>query len=270
VGSERIMKKIKGLSKFKEYLWPSVMEGGGSPPVDKSQLISIVDYWDSSSSEYPPENYTPESYQAVLDEYAVAVDVRDNKSATQQEVDEAYLDLLNAISGLVEVGGECVYPLDKTDASDIPIPVLAAEPLDSSFQKFRIKAGFPGDIQAATPDGFGLDIVTGGFIFPNRGTLGDSFVYALKVKTSGSPRMIQLGVPNLYLHSPEVDMWAEINTLTIESHPDEVGWSVRIGLPNPVRYLLPEEFTAVIFSGEEVELDIPFFTYIPELGVCDI
>lgn len=98
------MRKIKGLSKFKEYLWPSVMEGGGSPsPVDKSQLISIIEYWDSSSSEYPPENYTPESYQAVLDAYAVAVDVRDNESATQQEVDDAYFGLLNAISGLDEV-----------------------------------------------------------------------------------------------------------------------------------------------------------------------
>src|SRR5699024_6788037 len=121
-GSERIMKKIKGLSKFKEHLWPSVMEGGGSPsPVDKTQLISIIDYWDSSSSEYPPENYTPESYQAVLVAYAVAVDVRDNELATQQEVDDAYFDLLNAISGLEEVpsSDECKYPLDKTDFSGI-------------------------------------------------------------------------------------------------------------------------------------------------------
>ncbi len=239
--------------------------------MDKSQLISIIEYWDTSSSEYPSENYTPESYQAVLDAYAVAVGVRDNELATQQEVDAAYLELLNAISGLVEVPAEgCVYPLDKTDFSDFPLPVLAAEPLDSSFQKFRIKAGFPDDIQAATPDGFELNLATGRFIFPNRGALGDSFVYAIKVKTLGSPRTIQLGVPNLYLHSPEVDMWVEINTLTIESHPDEVGWSVRMGLPNPVRYLLPEEFTLVIFSGEEVELDIPIFTYIPELEVCDI
>ena len=73
--------------------------------VDKSQLISIIEYWDTSSSEYPPENYTPESYQAVLDAYALAVDVRDNDTASQEEVDEAYLDLLNAISGLEEVAG---------------------------------------------------------------------------------------------------------------------------------------------------------------------
>lgn len=80
--------------------------------VDKSQLNSIIEYWDSYSSEYPSEDYTSESYQAVLDAYAVAVDVRDNGEATQEEVDEAYLDLLNAISDLVEAGGECVYPLD--------------------------------------------------------------------------------------------------------------------------------------------------------------
>lgn len=82
--------------------------------VDKSQLISIIEYWDTSSSEYPPENYTPVSYQAVLDAYAVAVVVRDNEESTQQEVDDSYFGLLNAISGLEEVpsGDECVYPLD--------------------------------------------------------------------------------------------------------------------------------------------------------------
>lgn len=85
--------------------------------VDKSQLISIIEYWDTSSSEYPPENYTPESYQAVLDAYAVALAVRDNEEATQQEVDDAYFGLLNAISGLEEVPIEpedCAYPLDIT------------------------------------------------------------------------------------------------------------------------------------------------------------
>jgi len=164
----------------------------------------------------------------------------------------------------------CKYPLDKTDFSDIPIPILAAEPLDSSFQKFRVKAGLPSDTQAAVPDGFELDLVTGGFIFPNRGTLGDSFVYAIKVSAPGDNRTLGLGIPELYLHSPEVDMWVEANAINIEPSPDNEGWSVRLGLPNPVRYNLPEEFTLVIFSGEEIELGIPIFTYIPELGVCDI
>lgn len=91
--------------------------GGGASPVDKSQLISIIEYWDTSSGEYPPENYTPESYQAVLDAYAVAAAVRDNEEATQEEIDTAYLNLLNAIEGLEEVPIEpedCVYPLDVT------------------------------------------------------------------------------------------------------------------------------------------------------------
>lgn len=142
------MRKIKGLSKFKEYLWPSVMEGGVTPsPVDKSQLISTIEYWDTSSSEYPPENYTPESYQAVLNAYSVAVAVRDNEEATQEEVDDAYFGLLNAISSLEEVpsGDVCKYPLDKTDFSEldsslgkpagfIQRPVV----LDSSQQYFEL------------------------------------------------------------------------------------------------------------------------------------
>ena len=98
------MRKIKGLTKFKRFLRPAVLvEEGGPPPVDKSQLISIIEYWDTSSSEYPPENYTPESYQLVLDAYAAAVTVRDDEEATQEEVDDAYYGLLNAISGLEEV-----------------------------------------------------------------------------------------------------------------------------------------------------------------------
>lgn len=247
--------------------------GGGASPVDKSQLISIIEYWDTSSGEYPPENYTPESYQAVLDAYSIAVAVRDDEEATQEEVDDAYFGLLNAISGLEEVpsGDVCKYPLDKTDASDIPIPVIVAEPLDNSYQKFRVKAGMPPDeLQVAAPDGFEINLDSGGFIFPNRGVLGDSFIYAVKVKTSGAPRTIQLGIPMPYLSNPEEDLWAEIIPLTIESYTEGGVWSVRIGLPNPTRYILPDEFTVVVFSGPEAGGDTPCFTYIPELEVCDI
>lgn len=268
----RFRKSLSKVSRGKQVFINIVEEEPTPEPVDKSQLISIIEYWDTSSSEYPPENYTPESYQAVLDAYSIAVAVRDNGEATQEEVDTAHINLLNAISGLEEVPSEdeCKYPLDKTDFSDIPIPVLAAEPLDSSFQKFRIKAGIPDELQVAAPDGFGVDLVTGKFILPNRGVLGDSFVYAVKVKTTGTPRTVELGIPHLFLHSPEVDMWAPVGKSRIEPSPDSEAWSVRLGLLSPVRYTLPEEFTLVIFSGEEISLDIPIFAYIPELGVCDI
>src|SRR5690625_1637499 len=96
------------------------------------------------------------------------------------------------IHGVLAQAGErgCKDPLDKTDFSDIPEPVLAAEPLDSSFQKFRVKAGMQNDIQVAAPIGSGLDLDDGSIVLPNRGTLGDSVVYAVKVKTSGYPRTI--------------------------------------------------------------------------------
>lgn len=162
----------------------------------------------------------------------------------------------------------CKYPLDKTDWSDFPLPVIAAEPLDNSYQKFRVAGGMSADsIQVAAPDGFELDLDTGRFIVPNRGVLSESVIYAIKVKYSGSPRTIQLGVPQLHLYSPEVDIWVEINSFTIEAL--EGKWGIRVGLPNPTAYELPNEFTIIVFSGEEVELDIPFYSYIPELGVCD-
>lgn len=105
----------KGLGLFRKQ-WPSLVSGGGLPPVDKSHLINLINGWDESVEDHPPENYTPESYQAVLDAYNVALDVRDNPAATQEEVDTAYLNLLNAIAGLEEVpsGDECIYPLDIT------------------------------------------------------------------------------------------------------------------------------------------------------------
>jgi len=179
------MKKIKGLSKFKEYLWPSVMEGGGSPsPVDKTQLISIIEYWDSSSSEYPPENYTPESYQAVLDAYATAVSVRDNGEATQQEVDEAYLDLLNAISGLEEVEGECVYPLDVKPEL---ISLLGFEPfnvLDSCGHKL---ASSGADSHAAISQ-VAAEALAGGGQIPEEHILPPSYlgdgIYAVEYYVS--------------------------------------------------------------------------------------
>lgn len=164
----------------------------------------------------------------------------------------------------------CKYPLDKTDFSDIPLPVLAAEPLDSSYQKFRVKAGFPDDLQLAAPEGTELDLDTGGTILPNRGTLGDSFVYAIKVRAPGAPRTDELGIFYFLVRSPEGDLWEPVGMSRIEPSPDSEAWSVRLGLLSPVRYTLPEKFTLVIFSGEEISSDIPIFAYIPELGVCEL
>lgn len=139
------MKSPKGYLTWQDVFGRVFVSPGGSPsPVDKSQLISIIDYWDTSSSEHPPENYTPESYQAVLDTYVIAVAVRDNPDATQEEVDTACLNLINAIAGLEK---ECKYPLDKTDFSDIEqilgVPqgtIVAPTPIDDSYQKFVVNS----------------------------------------------------------------------------------------------------------------------------------
>lgn len=249
-------------------VYPLLNVGTSKVIVDKSQLVSIIDHWDTSSSEYPPENYTPESYQAVLDAYAIAVAVRDDEEATQQTVDDAYFGLLNAISGLEEVpsGDECKYPLDKTDFSDIEevlgAPVLPVEFLDSSLQRFKIPNGGSAGYYMAAPEGFGLNPENFNQVFPDRGILGQSIVYASKFTIDGEPN--NFIVPIRLQLEDETYGYQEVNPVIL-SYTSDNTLDARNN-DGSVRFVLPNEFTLITFYDSSRGDNLYWYTYIPEVG----
>ncbi len=66
---------------------------------DKAELESLI----TSTNELVEGNYTPESWQTLVDAIETANAVLDNANAMQEEVDEAYDKLQAAIAGLEEV-----------------------------------------------------------------------------------------------------------------------------------------------------------------------
>ena len=68
------------------------------PEVDKTQLVVAINQAQAKNE----ENYTEESWAPFAEALELAIQVRDNEEATQEEVDEALANLTAAMNGLVE------------------------------------------------------------------------------------------------------------------------------------------------------------------------
>lgn len=99
----------------------SVYSGNGrsAVPVDKQVLQSLVNAL-NDPAQYNPLDYSIESWAAVEAELILAQGVYDDPDATQQQVDDATMAILDAIDDLVPVDIGCAFPFSGDISAMVP------------------------------------------------------------------------------------------------------------------------------------------------------
>ncbi len=81
------------------------------PEVDKTELMAVI----TQAQTKVEDEYTPESWAPFAESLASAIVVRDNDEATQEQVNEASLNLTTAMNGLVDKEDPVDPEVDKTE-----------------------------------------------------------------------------------------------------------------------------------------------------------
>lgn len=102
---------------------------------DKTELKDFID----ECSTFSPDIYTPSSWEVFQNALVHAKAVYDNPNATQEDVDEAYASLKNALEGLI----------DSTDKSELEALIVQAESYDAEKYTSSSWAGLTRALDAA-------------------------------------------------------------------------------------------------------------------------